>query len=73
MPSSNSESVIATNDDDSSPGLQINEYDDNKIRKIYLDTQEKRFEIPEKRDIKTREYQTERNKEWQGRSSDYRI
>ena len=56
------ESDIATKDDDSSPGLQIDEYDDNKVRKLYLDTQEKRFEIPEKRHIKNRNYQTKRNK-----------
>ena len=43
------------------PGSQTAEYDDNKVKKIYLDSQEKRFETPKKRGIQIRKYQTERN------------
>ena len=66
--SSGSKSVIASKDDASKddeifpPGTQTEEYDDNKVRKIYLDPQEKRFETPKKRGIKIRKYQTEKNK-----------
>ena len=50
--SSGSKSDIASKDDEFfPPGSQIDEYDDNKVRKIYLDPQEKRFETLKKRDI----------------------
>jgi hypothetical protein len=42
-------------------GSQTAEYDNNKVRKIYLDSQEKRFETPKKRGIQIRKYQTERD------------
>ena len=57
------ESDIASKDEKLFPReSQIDEYDGNKVRKIYLDSQEKRFETPKKRDIRNRKYQTERNK-----------
>ena len=43
------------------PETQTEEYDDNKVKKIYLDPQEKRFETPIKREIKIRKYQTDRH------------
>ena len=36
--------------------------DGNKVRKIYIDSQEKRFETHKKRGIRNRKYQTEKNK-----------
>jgi hypothetical protein len=43
------------------PRLETAEYDNNMVRKIYLDSQEKKFETPKKRGIQVRKYQTERN------------
>lgn len=49
------ESDNVIKDDEFFPlGSQTAEYDDNKVRKIYLDSQEKRFETPKKRSIQIR-------------------
>jgi hypothetical protein len=43
------------------PGSPTVEFDDNKVKKIYLDSQEIRIETPKKRNIQIRKYQTESN------------
>jgi hypothetical protein len=43
------------------PRSETAEYDNNNVRKIYLDSQEQRFETPKKRDIQIRKYQSKRN------------
>jgi len=53
--------IIKSDDDFFPPRSQIAEYDENKVRKIYLDSQEKGFDVPKKRSIELRKYQTERN------------
>ena len=59
-PDSQSDSVIK-DDKFFTQGSQTAEYDNNKVRKIYLDSQEKRFEMPKRRSIRIRNYQTKRN------------
>ena len=40
----------------------IDEFDENKVRKIYFDSQEKKFETPRKREIRIRKYQSKKDK-----------